>query len=271
MRRRNLNLNQTISVTVDRGGKSLQLGAACARGRRRATIRPQRAGMLPEYLPGPIGVQMVQPDSPADKAGLRAGDAIFTVDGHAVPYGSIAAGLHAGRTRQAGFAAASCATEPCCRPLKLTRQARIRDGSSAFKLSPLPSASNRCPSARRGSNPLSFCKDNSILIVEVLKRLFTHKVSVSQLSGPVGIARMAGQAAEMKGWYAQVRPGRRDQPQPRHPQPAAVPHPRRRHDPASAHRERACATTSASTSRSASTRRPLWCWWSSSSSSSSTT
>jgi regulator of sigma E protease len=33
-----------------------------------------------------------------------------------------------------------------------------------------------------------------------LQRLFTHKVSVSQLSGPVGIARMAGEAAETKGW-----------------------------------------------------------------------
>jgi regulator of sigma E protease len=36
--------------------------------------------------------------------------------------------------------------------------------------------------------------------VEVLGRLFTRKVSVSQLQGPVGIARMAGEAAEMKGW-----------------------------------------------------------------------
>jgi regulator of sigma E protease len=34
----------------------------------------------------------------------------------------------------------------------------------------------------------------------VLGRLFTHKVSMAQLSGPVGIARMAGDAAETKGW-----------------------------------------------------------------------
>jgi regulator of sigma E protease len=47
----------------------------------------------------------------------------------------------------------------------------------------------------------AFCADNSFLIVEVLQRIFTHRVSVSQLSGPVGIARMAGEAAEMKGWF----------------------------------------------------------------------
>ena len=45
-----------------------------------------------------------------------------------------------------------------------------------------------------------FCADNSSLIVEVIGRIFTRKVAVSQLSGPVGIARMAGMAAEMKEW-----------------------------------------------------------------------
>ena len=34
----------------------------------------------------------------------------------------------------------------------------------------------------------------------MLQRLFTHKLSVSQLMGPVGIARAAGEAAEMNGW-----------------------------------------------------------------------
>jgi regulator of sigma E protease len=38
------------------------------------------------------------------------------------------------------------------------------------------------------------------MIFDVLGGIFTHKVAVSQLSGPVGIARMAGDAAETKGW-----------------------------------------------------------------------
>jgi regulator of sigma E protease len=45
-----------------------------------------------------------------------------------------------------------------------------------------------------------FCVENSTLIVDMLGRILTHKVSVSQLSGPVGIAQIAGQAAEMKEW-----------------------------------------------------------------------
>jgi regulator of sigma E protease len=49
-----------------------------------------------------------------------------------------------------------------------------------------------------------FCAENSTLILDVLKRLLTHKVSVSQLAGPVGIARMAGDAAEAKGWGPKI-------------------------------------------------------------------
>jgi regulator of sigma E protease len=42
--------------------------------------------------------------------------------------------------------------------------------------------------------------NNSTLIVEVVGRLFTRRVAVSQLSGPVGIARMAGEAAQTDTW-----------------------------------------------------------------------
>jgi len=47
---------------------------------------------------------------------------------------------------------------------------------------------------------LAFFKNNAMLVGEVLQRLFTHRLSVSQLMGPVGIAKAAGEAAEMNGW-----------------------------------------------------------------------
>ena len=53
---------------------------------------------------------------------------------------------------------------------------------------------------RAAAKSTTFCADNSFLIFEVLRGLFTHRVSVSQLAGPVGIARMAGEAAELKDW-----------------------------------------------------------------------
>jgi regulator of sigma E protease len=63
--------------------------------------------------------------------------------------------------------------------------------------SPLP-----LPAALRKS--VKFCTENSSLIVEFLGRIFTHQLSVSQISGPVGIARMAGDAAESEGWLPKL-------------------------------------------------------------------
>jgi regulator of sigma E protease len=48
----------------------------------------------------------------------------------------------------------------------------------------------------------AFFRNNSMIVAEVLDRLFTHRLSVSQLMGPVGIAQAAGEAAETKDWMS---------------------------------------------------------------------
>ena len=45
-----------------------------------------------------------------------------------------------------------------------------------------------------------FNKKGSLLIVEVLKRLFTRQVSVKSLQSPIGIGQQIHQAAQMPGW-----------------------------------------------------------------------
>ena len=63
-----------------------------------------------------------------------------------------------------------------------------------------PMRARPLPFATAISMSREFCADNSLLIVQVLEKLLTHKASVKQLLGPVGIARAAGQAAETKYW-----------------------------------------------------------------------
>ena len=41
-------------------------------------------GLLPRVQDGPLGVRDVMPGNPADRAGMRAGDAIVSVNGQAV-------------------------------------------------------------------------------------------------------------------------------------------------------------------------------------------
>jgi regulator of sigma E protease len=73
-------------------------------------------------------------------------------------------------------------------------------GFSYIPPTDIPTRQEPMPFFKAVSGAKDFCVQNSTMIVDVLGRILTHKVSVTQLSGPVGIARVAGEAAESKGW-----------------------------------------------------------------------
>ena len=60
-----------------------------------------------------------------------------------------------------------------------------------------------------------------------LGKIVTGEVSRNQIAGPIGIAEIAGNAMQ-QGWETYLSILVRDQHQPRHPEPAADPDPRRR-------------------------------------------
>ncbi len=196
-------LNQTVPVTVTRDGKTISLALHLPGPAKGQRFDLSQAGIFLRFVQTPISVDRVVPDSPAAQAGLRGGDLILAVDGHAFhTLDPLVVYLQNGKGK----------------PVTLTVS---RDGKQLppFVVHPslqdsswrLGFASDAPPPVATQREPLSFsaslaeskdfCVENSTLIVDVLGRILTHKVSVSQLSGPVGIARMAGQAAEMKGWY----------------------------------------------------------------------
>jgi len=193
--RANINLNQTVPVSVDRGGNTVALSLHVP-----AELKgDDLAGMLPQYLPGPIGVEQVQSGTPAEQAGLRAGDAIQSVDGHAFhTVMGLLAYMQAGQGKPVSLVVMrnGSALQMVAHPAKLD--------ASGWKLGfinrPPPYRDDPLPFEKAVVKSTGFCADNSTLILEVLRRLFTHQVSATQLSGPVGIARMAGEAAQMNGW-----------------------------------------------------------------------
>jgi len=198
-RRSAVNQGQTVPITVDRSGKILQLSVEVAAPARGQDFDLMDTGYFPELTPGPIGVKEVMAGYPAAQAGLRSGDSIVAVDGHA---------FHAVQTLLAYM------QEGGGKPLTLTV---VRNGvtlpplvaqptkyESAWKLGFAPRQTplhdDPLPLNQALQKSTAFCVDNSTMIFDVLGGIFTHKVAVSQLSGPVGIARMAGDAAETKGW-----------------------------------------------------------------------
>jgi len=194
-----LNLNQTVPVTVQRGDQDVQLSLhipPMSRGEDEFDFSD--AGILPQFTPGPIGVHDVQSGTPAAQAGLQAGDRIETVDGHQFhTVSTLLAYMQAnpGKPLALGILRNGRHIVLHATPAKLDTSWKL-----GFEAVATPLRDDPLPFGKAMVQSRSFCVDNSMLIVEVLGRLFERKVAVSQLSGPVGIARMAGQAAEMKGW-----------------------------------------------------------------------
>ncbi len=195
--RASLNLNQNVAVTVERGGQKIPLSLHIPQLPKGQDFDLNDAGILPQLTVGPIGVDEVQPGTPAQKAGLRKGDQIRSVDGHEFHYvGTLLAYMQTGQGKPITLDVLRDG-----HPITLNATpAKLDAWKLGFQATVPPSRTDPLPFGKAVTQAKIFCRDNSFLIVEVLGRLFTHKVAVSQLSGPVGIARMAGQAAEMKGW-----------------------------------------------------------------------
>ncbi len=195
--RMSLDPNQTVPVVVNRGGQTVQLSMHVP-----ATLGgDDLAGMLPQYMPGPIGIQSVSPGTPADAAGLRAGDSIVSVDGHAFhTVSSLVSYMQSGAGKPLALMVlrdGKTVGPIVAKPAKLDTGWKL-----GFASVPIPIRSSPLTLDKAVARSGQFCLDGSTLIVQMLERIATHQVSARQLAGPVGIAQMAGQAAEMKGWYA---------------------------------------------------------------------
>ena len=195
--RLNLDPNQTVPVTLERGGAVLQTSMRVPGKLEESDL----AGMLPQIMPGPITVKEVQPGTPADRAGLRAGDGIQSVDGFAFhTVTSLRAYMKAGEGKAISL---EVLRQGVMVPM-VAHPAKLDGWVLGFMPVPPPYRNDPLPLGKATSKSTKFCVDNSTLIFETLERLFARKVPMSQLSGPVGIARVAGDAAETKGWSQKI-------------------------------------------------------------------
>ena len=195
--RMTLDPNQTVPVTVERGGQTIQLSMHVPPKLGDDNI----AGIIPQYMSSPIGVHSVMPDTPAARAGLRAGDAIDSVDGFKFHWvSSLLAYMRVGQGKPMSVV---IKRDGRLLPPVMISPAKMENGwMLGFAPEPIPFRNHPMPLGKAIAKSGQFCADGSTLILQMLERIATHKVSARQLAGPVGIAQMAGQAAEMKGWYA---------------------------------------------------------------------
>ncbi|MGC2299289.1 MAG: RIP metalloprotease RseP [Acidobacteriaceae bacterium] len=203
-----LDVNTTVPVTVERivSGQAKQFSTELllADPSKGQDFEIESLGLLPREQDGPVIVEDVMPGNPAAKAGLQAGDGLVSVNGqqvHGVP--AVIAVLD-----EAGNKAANLVVERNGKQLSVTVQPVWADygtGQPGYRLgftaAPPPFHVEQLPLPQAVRRSVSYNLRYSGYILDILHRMFTrHGAVMQQLSGPIGMARMTGEAAEMHGW-----------------------------------------------------------------------
>jgi regulator of sigma E protease len=189
-----------VDVTILRDGSERQLRIRAdlteLRTRNDARFEVGTIGVLPDVYPS---VDYPQPGSPAEAAGFKRGDVIVAVDGKRMVFRSMVVEQIAKkpehppvefRIRRDGAEQTIMVT-----PRKEGDTARIGlfmlEATRSFKPTPVEAV---VMSVQRNI-------EMSGLILGTLKDLFTGEASPKQLMGPVGIAQLSGESAQL-GWIA---------------------------------------------------------------------
>ncbi|RZU40518.1 RIP metalloprotease RseP [Edaphobacter modestus] len=198
-----LNLNQNIAFSYLHDGQRVDTKLQVEAKGGPDNFSLDRLGLIPKMQKVPVQVDSLEPNMPAARAGLKPGDQIASIDGlqlHSVPallaYLQDQAGKPASLTVVRGGQSV---------PVQITPQlAEVGDGTKDYRLGfrPVqpPVKIERLPFGKAVVASWDYNKKGSMLIVEVLKRMFTRQVSVRSLSGPIGIGQQIHQAAAMPGW-----------------------------------------------------------------------
>ena len=198
-----LNLNHNIAFSYMHDGRRVDTKLFVESKGGADSFSLDRLGLIPKMQNVPVKVDALEPNMPASRAGLKSGDAIVTIDGlhlHSVP--ALLAYLQDEAGKPASLVVARNGQTV---PIQITPQlAEAGDGSKDYRLGfyPVqpPVKVQRLPFGKAVVASWEFNKKGSMLIVEVLKRMFTRQVSVRSLSGPIGIGQQIHEAASMPGW-----------------------------------------------------------------------
>jgi regulator of sigma E protease len=160
-------------------------------------------GLLPKVQDGPLGVRDVMPGNPAARAGLKAGDAIVSINGQTVH--SVAAVMAV--LQQTQGKPVNLVVQRDSQTLNMTTTPIWGDdgtGRMGYRLGFHPAMApfhvEQLPLDKAIKQSITYNLQSSGLIIDVLKRLVTRKSNLQQLSGPIGIARETGEAVKMPGW-----------------------------------------------------------------------
>ncbi len=168
-----------------------------------------KLGIIPVMQTNPVEVQTLSSDHtlPAAKAGLQPHDRILAIDGQH-PHSVLALITYlqdqAGKTATLTIERMGPDGQPHTLPLPITPVLTDTQEGKGYRLGfaavQPPMHVEHLPLTKAAAASYTYNIKNSLLIFDVLHRLFTRQVSVKSLSSPIGIGVQVHQAFEQEGW-----------------------------------------------------------------------
>jgi len=198
------NLNHTVPLTVARQGLQIKTELYIASGAKAEDFSLEKLGLIPRAQVGFVGVDRADPSSPAAEAGLLRGDRIVAFDGlplhftnSLLPYLQARAGKPMILTVLRNGQTLTLTAHP--------RELGVAEMGGVWRLGfagiPPPEHAKPLDFVSSVRRSIAYSRDNSLLIVRVLGKVLSNQMSVKTLSGPVGMAQMAGDAAQSQGYF----------------------------------------------------------------------
>jgi regulator of sigma E protease len=203
-----LNLNHAIPLVVERGGQRVPLSLMVTDDSKGKDFSLFKTGFLPALQAEPVSVNSVTDNSPAAKAGVQKGDIFQSIDGH-VFHGTESI-INYLQSRKGAPVTVEVKRGGQVIPMTLQpTQVDVPNEGPAWRIgfsgNPPPFRVEQMPFPQALEASIKANRANSTLILEVLKRVVTHRMSVDTLSGPIGIAQQTGLAAETPGWEFKIK------------------------------------------------------------------
>jgi regulator of sigma E protease len=144
---------------------------------------------------------LIEPDMPAEKAGLKVGDEILTINGQEIPALEALVDMLARTKDQPLEIVALRNGQKLTFNVKPMLSAGTPPGEMRYRigLASLPTKVVQLPFGEAVRKSVGECVKNSSLIIELLRKMVQHKVSIRQVDGPIGIGSAVGSAAR-EGW-----------------------------------------------------------------------
>jgi regulator of sigma E protease len=200
-----LNLNRSLPIAFLHNGSVVNTNLTIATGSGNPELSRESIeaiGLIPRMAPGPVGVQSVTGGTPADRAGLLAGDQVERID--SLDIHSVFTLLAYLRDRNG--AAAQLLVLRDGHPVTLLatpeKMAACAPNQFCLGFSPVPAPVDveRLPVGQAIHQSLHDNRANSTLVLRIVQGMFTRHVSVKSLSGPVGIAQQIDLATQTGTW-----------------------------------------------------------------------